>query len=59
MWDNYPNHLKKIYWKHKRVLWTGAYFFVSCGGVTIDQLKKYGSSVCLMQRTGLQGIKLL
>ncbi|CCI19686.1 hypothetical protein MICAF_5350003 [Microcystis aeruginosa PCC 9807] len=25
----------------KRVLWTGAYFVASCGGVTIDQLKKY------------------
>jgi len=22
-------------------LWTGAYFVASCGGVTIDQLKKY------------------
>lgn len=41
MWDNYSDYLKKIYWKDKRVLWTGAYFVASCGGVTIDQLKKY------------------
>jgi putative transposase len=41
MWDNYPDHLKKIYGQDKRVLWTGAYFVASCGGVTIDQLKKY------------------
>ena len=25
----------------KRVFWTGAYFVASCGGVTIDVLKKY------------------
>ncbi|WP_017304727.1 IS200/IS605 family transposase [Spirulina subsalsa] len=41
MWDNYSDYLKKIYGKDKRVLWTGAYFVASCGGVTIDQLKKY------------------
>jgi putative transposase len=44
LWDNYSDHLKKIYWKDKRVLWTGAYFVASCGGVTIDQLKKYVES---------------
>jgi putative transposase len=26
---------------YKRVFWTGAYFVASCGGVTIDVLKKY------------------
>jgi putative transposase len=41
MWDNYGEYLRNIYWKDKRVLWTGAYFVASCGGVTIDQLKKY------------------
>lgn len=41
MWDNYSDYLKKIYCQDKRVLWTGAYFVASCGGVTIDQLKKY------------------
>lgn len=40
MWRNYPEYLKKQYWK-KRVLWTGSYFVASCGGVTIDQLRKY------------------
>ena len=32
--------VSKIYDK-KRVFWTGAYFVASCGGVTIDVLKKY------------------
>ena len=40
MWRNYPEYLKKQYWG-KRVLWTGSYFVASCGGVTIDQLRKY------------------
>jgi putative transposase len=25
----------------KKVLWTPSYFVASCGGVTIEQLKKY------------------
>jgi putative transposase len=29
----------KVYWKD--VLWTSGYFIASCGGVTIDQLRKY------------------
>ena len=41
MWDNFSDHLKEIYGQDKRVLWTVAYFVASCGGVTIDQLKKY------------------
>ena len=41
MWETYPQELQQIYWKGKRVLWTGAYFVASCGGVTIEQLKKY------------------
>ncbi|TRT52896.1 MAG: IS200/IS605 family transposase [Microcystis aeruginosa Ma_QC_C_20070703_M131] len=41
MWDNLSDHLKEIYGQDKRILWTGAYFVASCGGVTIDQLKKY------------------
>ena len=32
--------LKQVYFK-KRVFWTGSYFVSSCGGVTIDVLKKY------------------
>ncbi|MDJ0534027.1 MAG: transposase, partial [Xenococcaceae cyanobacterium MO_207.B15] len=28
------------YWG-KRVLWSGSYFVSSCGGVTIEQLRKY------------------
>jgi len=43
MWREYELHLKKFYWG-KRVLWTGAYFAASCGGVTIDQLKDYVKS---------------
>ncbi|MGK7948836.1 MAG: IS200/IS605 family transposase [Xenococcaceae cyanobacterium] len=40
MWHNHPDYLKKIYW-NKRVLWTGSYFVSSCGGVTIEELRKY------------------
>ena len=43
MWREFEPHLKKFYWK-QRVLWTGAYFVASCGGVTIDQLKAYVQS---------------
>ncbi len=32
--------VSKIYFK-KKVFWTGSYFVSSCGGVTIDVLKKY------------------
>jgi putative transposase len=41
LWNKYTDHLKRTYGQDKRVLWTGAYFVASCGGVTIDQLKKY------------------
>jgi putative transposase len=41
MWEKFGYELKKTYWKDKRILWTGAYFVASCGGVTIDHLKKY------------------
>lgn len=40
MWRKFEPKLKKIYWR-KRVFWMGAYFVASCGGVTIDVLKKY------------------
>lgn len=40
MWRKFESKLKEIYW-HQRVFWTGAYFVASCGGVTIDVLKKY------------------
>ena len=40
MWRNHPEYLKQFYW-NKRVLWTGSYFVASCGGVTIEQLRKY------------------
>ncbi|MGL4623219.1 MAG: IS200/IS605 family transposase [Chroococcidiopsis sp.] len=40
LWQKYPSELEKTYWG-KRVLWTGAYFVASCGGVTIDILKQY------------------
>ncbi len=40
MWRKFEPKLKKIYWR-KGVFWTGAYFVASCGGVTIDVLKKY------------------
>jgi putative transposase len=38
--NQHEAYLTTIYWK-KKVFWTGAYFVASCGGVTIEQLKKY------------------
>ncbi|TRT80910.1 MAG: hypothetical protein EWV83_00955 [Microcystis sp. M_OC_Ca_00000000_S217Cul] len=29
------------YFYNKPYFWTGAYFVASCGGVTVEQLKKY------------------
>jgi putative transposase len=29
------------YFDNKPYFWTGAYFLASCGGVTVEQLKKY------------------
>ncbi len=40
MWRNHADYLQTKYW-NKRVLWTGSYFVSSCGGVTIEQLRKY------------------
>lgn len=40
LWRNHPEYLEKQYWK-KRVLWSGSYFVSSCGGATIEQLRKY------------------
>ena len=42
MWKNFDSKLSKVY--HKKVFWTGSYFIASCGGVTIDTLKKYVQS---------------
>ena len=39
MWRKFEPKVSKFY--SKRVFWTGAYFVASCGGVTIDVLKKY------------------
>ncbi len=39
MWRKFEPVVSKTY--SKRVFWTGAYFVASCGGVTIDVLKKY------------------
>ncbi|MBW4532311.1 MAG: IS200/IS605 family transposase [Pleurocapsa minor HA4230-MV1] len=39
MWRSFESIVSKTY--SKRVFWTGAYFVSSCGGVTIDVLKKY------------------
>jgi len=40
MWHKHSNYLETKYWG-KRVLWTGSYFVASCGGVTIEQLRRY------------------
>lgn len=34
-------HLSQKYFYNKPYFWTGAYFIASCGGVTVEQLKKY------------------
>ena len=34
-------YLAAKYFYNKPYFWTGAYFVASCGGVTIEQLKKY------------------
>ena len=40
MWRKFESVVSSVYYK-KRVFWTGAYFVASCGGVTIDVLRKY------------------
>ncbi len=35
----FEDYLSRVY--HKPVFWTGSYFVASCGGVTLEQLKKY------------------
>ena len=37
---DYPD-LPSKYFDNKPYFWTGAYFVASCGGVTVEQLKKY------------------
>ncbi|MGL4881004.1 MAG: IS200/IS605 family transposase [Waterburya sp.] len=39
MWRKFESIVSKTY--QKRVFWTGSYFVASCGGVTIDLLRKY------------------
>ncbi len=39
MWRKFESKLSTIY--HKKVFWTSSYFIASCGGVTVDPLKKY------------------
>ena len=40
MWREFENIMRGKFWS-KKVLWTGSYFVASCGGVTIETLKKY------------------
>ena len=40
MWRKFNTIVSKVYFK-KKVFWTGSYFVSSCGGVTVDVLKKY------------------
>jgi putative transposase len=35
----FVTEVNQVYWKD--VLWTSGYFIASCGGVTVDQLRKY------------------
>ncbi len=35
----FPEEVRNVYWKP--VFWNGSYFIASCGGVTIETLKKY------------------
>lgn len=36
---DFSEELEKVY--KKPVFWTGSYFVASCGGVTVEQLKRY------------------
>ena len=40
MWSKHREYLSRFYFG-KKVLWTGSYFVSSCGGVTIETLKRY------------------
>ena len=42
MWRKFESKLSKVY--YKKVFWTSSYFIASCGGVTLDTLKKYVQS---------------
>lgn len=35
----FVDEVEKVYWKD--VFWTNGYFIATCGGVTVEQLKKY------------------
>jgi len=39
MWREFEEELQSTY--RKKVFWTGSYFVASCGGVTIEDLKRY------------------
>lgn len=39
IWKEFELIVSKFY--DRRVFWTGSYFVASCGGVTIEELKKY------------------
>lgn len=41
MWRKFESVVSKVYYKKKKVFWTGSYFVSSCGGVTLDILRKY------------------
>jgi putative transposase len=36
----FPREVKRVYWS-KPVFWTSSYFIASCGGVTVEVLKRY------------------
>jgi putative transposase len=40
---NHEEYLRGFYWRDS-VFWTKSYFIASCGGVTVEQLKKYVES---------------
>ena len=39
MWRKFETKLSHVY--RKKVFWSASYFIASCGGVTVDTLKKY------------------
>lgn len=36
----FPKEVRRVYWG-KPVFWTASYFLASCGGVTVEVLKRY------------------
>lgn len=41
LWETESEHLKKFFWKDKKILWTHGYFCSTIGEVSEETLRKY------------------